>query len=165
MVDTELISCSPISSISSPTPSVIVCWCCSRWLGFIISRAWREKEEIKLTPTHRSLGINVMIFIIRTCASFCLQMEVETLSSVPPNLGMGQLKGTRLNICRMLTMLRMFSLCIFISEASSLERWISSEKCLGFTETLLSCCWSMELNMTSKERGSIPGSLGVPVTV
>ena len=140
MVETELISCSPISSVSSPTaePSVIVCWCC-RWLGFIISRAWMRRGD---NTTPESLG-DAMIFITDNLCKFVHAQ----------------------NSHRILTMLSMFSLCVFISEASSLERWISSEKCLGFTETLLSCCWSIELNMTSKERGRIPGSLGVPVTV
>lgn len=157
MVDTELISCSPISSVSSPTPSVIVCWCC-RWLGFIISRAWREQEEI--TPTHRQRND------IHNYNSCEFLRAHGRWSFVPrPTQSQNEPRDEARHLHRMLTVLRMFSLCVFISEASSLERWISSEKCLGFTETLLSCCWSIELNMTSKERGSIPGSLGVPVTV
>ena len=78
MVDTELISCSPISSVSSPTPepSDIVC-CCCRWLGFIISRAWIGKRKQPHPPSQKK------VFITSICARLCMhKAHVLTILSM-----------------------------------------------------------------------------------
>ena len=48
---------------------------------------------------------------------------------------------------------------------SLLSRYSTLEKCFGLMAMLLNCFWSMELKMTSRERGRMPGSVEVPVTV
>lgn len=64
-----------------------------------------------------------------------------------------------------LTLLRISSFLLLSLFSSPLLRRTTSEKCLGLSATLVKWRCSTELKTTSRERGRMPGSGEVPVTV
>ena len=68
-------------------------------------------------------------------------------------------------VCLVLALFKMSSFLAISFSISSSVRYTASEKFLGLSSRELSCWGLSELKMRSSERGRIPGSLAVPITV